>query len=129
MPTIRIAASYSAATVSSCTGKWPSFAVAQHICAAIAGMAVTGKKWKHFALRRVAKKTGGSGARSLRMVDTVPLHTAVETTWSIFCANHDVDVADSRRCLLERHLQGRCEARKEDVDELATFGRVSRAAS
>jgi hypothetical protein len=57
------------------------------------------------------------------MVDTVTLQTAVETTWSIFCATHDgVDVADSRRCLLERHLQGRCEAREEEVDELASFG-------
>ena len=57
------------------------------------------------------------------MVDTVTLRTAVETAWSIFCATHDgVDFADSRRCLLERHLQGRCEAREEEVDELASFG-------
>ncbi|MGY2901080.1 hypothetical protein [Bradyrhizobium sp. URHC0002] len=57
------------------------------------------------------------------MVDTVTLRTAVETAWSIFSATHDgVDVADSRRCLLERHLQGRCEAREEEVDELASFG-------
>lgn len=57
------------------------------------------------------------------MVDTVTLRTAVETAWSIFCATHDgVDVADSRRRLLERHLQGRCEAREEEVDELASFG-------
>ena len=57
------------------------------------------------------------------MVDTVTLQTAVETTWSIFCTTHDgVDVADGRRGLLERHLQGRCEAREEDVDELASFG-------
>ena len=57
------------------------------------------------------------------MVDTVTLRTAVETAWSIFCAMRDgVDVADSRRCLLERHLQGRCEAREEEVDELASFG-------
>jgi hypothetical protein len=43
------------------------------------------------------------------MVDTVTLRTAVY-------------VADNRRCLLERHLQGRCEAREEEVDELASFG-------
>ena len=56
------------------------------------------------------------------MVDTVTLRTAVETAWSIFCATHDgVDFADSRR-LLERHLQGICEAREEEVDELASFG-------
>ena len=56
------------------------------------------------------------------MVDTVTLRTAVETAWSIFCATHDGVDADSRRCLLERHLQGRCEAREEEVDELASFG-------
>jgi hypothetical protein len=57
------------------------------------------------------------------MVDTVALRTAVEDAWSIFCATHDgVDAADSRRCLLQRHLQGRCEARKEDVEVLASFG-------
>ena len=57
------------------------------------------------------------------MVDTVGLRTAVETAWSIFCATHDdVDPADSRRCLLERHLQGRCEAREGEVEELASFG-------
>ena len=57
------------------------------------------------------------------MVDTVTLRTAVETAWPVFCATHDgVDIADSRRSLLERHLQGRCEGRKEDGDELASFG-------
>ena len=57
------------------------------------------------------------------MVDTVTLRTAVETAWSIFCATHDgVDIADSRRSLREHHLQGRCEAREEEVDELASFG-------
>lgn len=57
------------------------------------------------------------------MVDIMALRTAVENAWSIYCATHDgVDAADSRRCLLERHLEGRWEARKEDVDELASFG-------
>ena len=57
------------------------------------------------------------------MVDTVTLRTAVETAWPVFCATHDgVDIADSRGSLLERHLQGRCEAREEEVDELASFG-------
>lgn len=57
------------------------------------------------------------------MVDTVTLRTAVETAWSTFCATHDgVDAGDSRRCLLERHLQGRCEAREDDAGELASFG-------
>ena len=57
------------------------------------------------------------------MVDDVTLRTAVETAWSVFCATHDgVDAADSRRCLLERHLQGMLEAREEEVEELASFG-------
>jgi hypothetical protein len=57
------------------------------------------------------------------MVDRVALQTAVDTAWSIFCAIHDgVDAADSRRCLLERHLHGRWEAREEEVEELASFG-------
>jgi hypothetical protein len=57
------------------------------------------------------------------MVGTATLQTAVETAWSIFCATHDgVDAGDSRRYLLERHLQERCEAREEEVDELASFG-------
>ena len=39
------------------------------------------------------------------MVDDFPLLTAVDTVWSLFRAKHcDVDGADSRRCLLERHL-------------------------
>jgi hypothetical protein len=61
--------------------------------------------------------------RSIKMIDTARLRTAVDSAWSIFCATHDgVDASDSRRCLLERHLKGRCEARGEEVDELASFG-------
>ena len=58
------------------------------------------------------------------MADTVALRIAAETAgWSIFRATHDdVDDADSRRCLLEPHLQGRCEAREEEVKELASLG-------
>ena len=61
------------------------------------------------------------------MADTVALRTAVDTAWSIFCATHDdVDAADSRRCLRERHLQERgeaCEGKVEGkVEELASFG-------
>jgi len=42
------------------------------------------------------------------MVDDVPLRTAVHAVWSLYLARHrDVDAADSGRCLLERHLQGR----------------------
>jgi hypothetical protein len=40
------------------------------------------------------------------MVDEVPLRKAVDTAWTVYLATHrDVDVADGRRCLLERHLQ------------------------
>ena len=54
------------------------------------------------------------------MVSTVALRV-VDPAW--FCATHDrVDAAESSRCLLERPLQGRCEAREEEVDELASFG-------
>ena len=54
------------------------------------------------------------------MVNTVALR---DTAWSIFCATHDrVDAADSRPCMLERNLQGRCEAREAEVEELASFG-------
>ena len=103
-----------------------SFAVAQHICAAVAlrRFGWCGYREKVETFRTSASCQGLTSWRSeLEMVDTVTLRAAVETTWSIFCATHDgVDVADSRRCLLERHLQGRCEAREEDVDELASFG-------
>jgi hypothetical protein len=52
------------------------------------------------------------------MVDDVPVRTAVHTVWSLYLAKHgDVDDADSRRCLLERHLQGRWEARVSDAEE------------
>jgi hypothetical protein len=57
------------------------------------------------------------------MVDDAPLHTAVLTVWSLYLAKHrDVDAADTRRCLLERHLQGRWEARVSDAEELTGFG-------
>ena len=57
------------------------------------------------------------------MVDDIPLKKAVDTVWSLYRAKHrDIDAADSRRCLMERHLQGRCEARVNEVDELTGFG-------
>jgi hypothetical protein len=60
------------------------------------------------------------------MVDDVPLRTAVHTVWSLYLAKHrDVDASDTRRCLLERHLQGRWEARVSDAEELTGFGLAS----
>ncbi|MGX1350155.1 hypothetical protein AB7M49_003731 [Bradyrhizobium elkanii] len=45
------------------------------------------------------------------MVNDVPLRSVVDTIWCLYWVKHrDVDIADSRRCLLERHLQGRWEA-------------------
>jgi hypothetical protein len=53
------------------------------------------------------------------MVNDVPLHTAVLTVWFPHLGKHrDVDAADTRRCLLERHLQGRQEALVSDAEEL-----------
>ena len=57
------------------------------------------------------------------MVDDLSLRTAVDTAWSIYLAKHrDIDAADNRRCLLERHLQGRWEACERDAEELAGVG-------
>jgi len=60
------------------------------------------------------------------MVNTVALRV-VDAPRSIVCATHDrVDAADSGCWMLERHFQGRCEAREEareaEVEELASFG-------
>jgi hypothetical protein len=57
------------------------------------------------------------------MVEDDPLRTAVDIAWSVYRARHrHVDAADCRRCLLERHLQGRWEARGSDAEELTGFG-------
>jgi hypothetical protein len=57
------------------------------------------------------------------MVDEALRRRAVDTVWSLHRAKHrDVDAADSRRCLLQRHLQGRSEARVSEVEELTGFG-------
>jgi hypothetical protein len=57
------------------------------------------------------------------MVDDGQLRRAIDTAWSVYRARHrEVDAADSRRCLLERHLHRRREARGGDADELTAFG-------
>jgi hypothetical protein len=57
------------------------------------------------------------------MVDEVPLRKAVHTAWTVYLATHrDVDVADGRQCLLERHLQGRSEASQGETEELVCSG-------
>lgn len=56
------------------------------------------------------------------MVDEV-LRKAVDTAWTIYLAVHrDVDVADGRRCLLERHLRGKLEASQSETEELTCSG-------
>ncbi|OSI20450.1 hypothetical protein [Bradyrhizobium canariense] len=57
------------------------------------------------------------------MVDEVVLKNAMETAWMVYRAQHpEVDAHDSRRCLLERHLHSRSEARASDTEQLAGFG-------
>jgi hypothetical protein len=61
--------------------------------------------------------------RSLSMVvDDETLRGAIDTAWSVYrTRRHEVDAADSRRCLLERQ-HGRPEARGDDAAELTAFG-------
>jgi hypothetical protein len=57
------------------------------------------------------------------MVDEFLLRKAVDTAWTVYLATHrDVDVADGRRCQLDRHLQGRLEASQSETEELACSG-------
>ena len=56
-------------------------------------------------------------------MDEGQLRIAVNTAWSVYLETHrGVDAADSRRCLLERHLHRRWEAREGDLEELACSG-------
>ena len=56
------------------------------------------------------------------MVDEV-LRKAVDTAWTVYLATHrDVDVADGRRCLPERHLQGTLKASQGETEELTCSG-------
>ena len=57
------------------------------------------------------------------MVDDRSVRTAVDSAWSVYRARHrDIDPADARRCLLERHLQRRWEAHEGDAEDLMGFG-------
>ncbi len=57
------------------------------------------------------------------MADEVPLRKAVATTWTVYLATHDdVDAADSRRCLLERHLQRKWGNSQSDAEVLVCSG-------
>jgi hypothetical protein len=50
------------------------------------------------------------------------LRQAVDTAWNIYRATHNVDEADERRCLLERHLQQRWKTGENDPEELTCSG-------
>ena len=51
------------------------------------------------------------------------LRKAVDTAWSIYLANHrGADATDSRRCLLERHLDRTWGTHESDVEELTCSG-------
>jgi hypothetical protein len=57
------------------------------------------------------------------MVDEIPLRAAMTTTWIVYLATHnDVDAADDRRCLLERHLQRKWQNSQSDAEELVCSG-------
>ena len=57
------------------------------------------------------------------MVNDKQLRTAVDAAWSVYRAKHrDVSATDSRRCLLERHLQGRGMRCESDAQELTGYG-------
>jgi hypothetical protein len=57
------------------------------------------------------------------MADDAPLTTVVATTWAVYLATHrDVDAADGRRCLLERHLQRKWKNSRSDAEGLVCSG-------
>lgn len=57
------------------------------------------------------------------MVDEASLRQAIDNAWCVYLANHcGIHPADSRRCLLERHLSMKWETRESDADELTCFG-------
>ena len=57
------------------------------------------------------------------MTSELALREAVDTAWTVYLATHrNVDVADERRCLLERHLHRRWEAHESDTEELTRSG-------
>jgi hypothetical protein len=57
------------------------------------------------------------------MAFTDPQRTAIDTAWAIYRATHEgVDAADSRRCLLERHLNQKPAEGEGAVEELASSG-------
>jgi hypothetical protein len=57
------------------------------------------------------------------MAEEVPLRNAVAATWTVYRATHgDVDAADRRRCLLERHLARQWQNGRSDPESLIFSG-------
>jgi hypothetical protein len=57
------------------------------------------------------------------MTDEASLRKAVDMAWTVYLATHrEVDAADGRRCLLERHLQGKLEVNQSGAEELTCSG-------
>jgi hypothetical protein len=57
------------------------------------------------------------------MEEESPLKIAVDQAWSVHLATHnDVDMADQRRCSLERYLSGKWLAGERDAEELTSHG-------
>ena len=57
------------------------------------------------------------------MADEYLLRQAVDRAWTLYRAAHnDVHESDDRRCLLERHLRQRWQARENDPEELTCAG-------
>jgi hypothetical protein len=57
------------------------------------------------------------------MVDNTTLRQAIDNAWSVYLAtNRSVEVTDSRRCVLERHLSRKWETRESDSEDLTCFG-------
>ena len=57
------------------------------------------------------------------MADRALLRAGIDTAWCVYRATHSgVHDGDHRRCLLERHLQGRWDAHSGDAEELTGFG-------
>ena len=55
--------------------------------------------------------------------DEFPLKIAVDRAWTVHLATHDdIEVADYRRCSLERYLSGKWQAGESDPDELTCHG-------
>jgi hypothetical protein len=57
------------------------------------------------------------------MTDEFVVQQAVHTAWNLYRATHnDVHELDERRCLLERYLRQRLQARDNDAEDVTCAG-------